>query len=63
MELMRIRLEKEKDSTKIFAISKFAGEVLEVNDNIERALVANKELEGKENSLFEGTLMTQKILD
>ncbi|EAR92479.2 co-chaperone GrpE (macronuclear) [Tetrahymena thermophila SB210] len=63
MELMRIRLEKEKEQTKIFAISKFAGEVLEVNDNIERALNANKELAGKENGLFEGTIMTQKILE
>lgn len=38
MDSMRIRLNKEKDQMKLFAISKFAGEVLEVNDNIERAL-------------------------
>lgn len=48
---------------KVFAITKFAGEVLEVNDNIERALNANKDLPDKEtNTLYEGTLMTQKVL-
>lgn len=55
MESMRLRLEKEKEQTKVFAITKFAGEVLEVNDNIIRALQANKDLPDKEtNTLYEG---------
>lgn len=64
MDSMRVRLEKEKDQMKVFAITKFAGEVLEVTDNIERALLANKDIPDKEtNTLYEGTVMTQKILD
>lgn len=51
---MRQRLEREKDQMKVFAIQKFAGEILEVSDIIERALEANKEYLGTENSLFEG---------
>lgn len=39
---------------KVFAITKFAGEILEVNDNIERALQANKELKDTNNNLYEG---------
>ena len=41
---------------KIFAITKFAGEVLEVNDNIERALLASKELKDQGNNLYDGKL-------
>ena len=40
---------------KIFAISKFAKDMLEIEDNLERALEAcKKEFEGKDNSLYEG---------
>jgi len=54
MERMRVRLEKEKEQMKIFAITKFAGEVLEVYDNIERALLASKELKDQGNNLYDG---------
>lgn len=54
MELVRKRLTKEKEDMKIFAISKFAKEILEVQENLSRAIETSKELEGKENNLFDG---------
>ena len=49
---------REKKDLKDFAISKFAKDLLDVIDNLERAVVTStKEYEGKNNDLFEGTLI------
>ena len=46
---------REKKDLKDFAISKFAKDLLDVIDNLERAIeTSTKEYEGKNNDLFEG---------
>lgn len=53
LELTRKRLEKERDNAKTFAITKFAKEILEVQDNMERAINTNEErFKGKDDDLF-----------
>ena len=48
---------------KVYAISKFAKEILEILDNLQRALESSKnEFENKNHDLFEGVSMTQNIL-
>lgn len=37
------RLNKEKEEQKIFAISKFAKDILDVNDNLDRAIRESKD--------------------
>lgn len=61
-DLMRTRFDKELDSTKSYAISKFAKDLLEIPDNLDRALEAAKALEGKGDTLFDGVKATKNIL-
>ena len=57
VELTRNRLEKEKELSKIYAITAFAKELLDVQDNLERAIHANQaKYEGKNDSLFDGII-------
>lgn len=57
------RLNKEKEEQKIFAIAKFAKDILEVNDNLDRAIKESKdEFEGKGNTLFDGVLLIKNVL-
>lgn len=61
-ELMRKRFDKELDQSKVYAISKFAKDIIEVPDNLGRALEACKNLEGKGDNLYEGVKSTNNIL-
>lgn len=61
-ELFRVRMEKEVENTKVYAISKFAKDLIEIPDNLERAIEVSKDLEGKNNQLYEGVKATRNIL-
>jgi molecular chaperone GrpE len=61
-ELMRKRFDKELEQTKVFAITKFAKELIEVPDNLARALDSAKNLEGKNDALYEGLKITNNML-
>lgn len=61
-ELRRKRFEKELDQNKIYAITKFAKDLIEVPDNLGRALESAKGLEGKGDNLYEGVKATNAIL-
>jgi len=61
-ELMRKRFDKELDQSKVYAITKFAKDIIEVPDNLGRALEATKDLEGKGDNLYEGVKSTNTIL-
>lgn len=50
---------REIEKQKIFAISGFAKDLLEIGDNLDRALNSAKHLEGKENPLYEGVKITK----
>lgn len=54
---MRQRLTDEIDKAKVFAISKFSKEILEIFDNLERAMEHAKEDE-KESNWYKGLEMT-----
>ena len=54
---------REKDQTKLFAIVNFAKEILDVSDNLERALETSKDLADTNNSLYEGVKLTKNCLD
>lgn len=41
----------------------FAKEMLDVQDNLERALESSKDLEGKNDALFEGVKLTKNCLE
>ncbi|MCF6329371.1 MAG: nucleotide exchange factor GrpE [Henriciella sp.] len=67
MENIRKRAEREKSEARVYAIERFAGDLLSVADNLERALGALPDDEkaalteaGK--NLFDGIEMTQKEL-
>lgn len=53
------RVERETDLAKKFALEKFAGSLLDVVDNLERALSAAG---GEDNPVFEGVRLTHKVL-
>jgi len=61
-ESIRGRYEKEMENTKVYAISKFAKDLIEIPDNLERAIDASKALEGKGDQLYEGVKATRTIL-
>jgi len=61
-ELMRKRFDKELEQSKSYAITKFAKDIIEVPDNLERALESAKGLEGKSDNLYEGVKITNSIL-
>lgn len=67
-ENMRKRFAKELDNEGNYAISKFAKEMVEIGDNLSRALSAvdspdaPKESEKKLNDFYEGVKMTKEIL-
>lgn len=64
MDNMRKRTEKEKADTAKFAISKFAGDMIGVADNFQRALAAvpaeAAEQDGALKSLLEGVAMIER---
>lgn len=41
----------------------FAKDILDVNDNLERALESSKDLKDKNDSLYEGVKLTKNCLD
>lgn len=53
------RVERETDNAKKYALEKFAGSLLDVVDNLERAIAAAGE---QENPLVEGVRLTQKSM-
>jgi molecular chaperone GrpE len=53
------RIEREADNAKKFVLEKFASNLLDVVDNLERALTAAGE---DENPVFEGVRLTHKAL-
>jgi len=61
-DLQRTRFEKEMENTKVFSITKFAKDLLEIPDNLDRALESAKDLKGKGNSLFDGVDATKHVL-
>jgi len=62
-ELQKKRLEKEIENAKVFSITKFAKDLIEVPDSLGKALeLSSKEYEGKENALYEGVVATYEIL-
>ena len=71
MDNLRKRTEREKADTSKYAISKFAGDILAVADNLERALAAFAEAGGESDpqtqKLVEGIELTdgelKKVLD
>lgn len=57
-------MEKEKNAVKDFAISKFAKDLLEVVDNLERAIDIEKAENPKQDSLlFQGVSMTLDLFE
>lgn len=64
MENIRKRTVKEKEESLKFANTKFAKELLEVIDNLERALESTKEEELEKNAkaLLDGVKLTHKAL-
>lgn len=67
MDNLRKRTEKEKTDTAKFSIQKFAGDMIGVADNFQRALVAvPAEAAGQEGplkSLLEGVVMIERAFD
>ncbi|CAD8047981.1 unnamed protein product [Paramecium sonneborni] len=61
-ELQQKRISKEKEQLKVFAISNFAKELLEVQDNLERAIGSTTD-KPEDNPLLEGVVMTHSILE
>ncbi|KAM3141611.1 hypothetical protein pb186bvf_006216 [Paramecium bursaria] len=61
-ELLVKRVNKEKEGMKIYAIQNFAKDLLDVQDNLERALESSKEAIDEKN-LLEGVVLTHKILE
>eukprot|EP01017_Pseudomicrothorax_dubius_P005655 TRINITY_DN11474_c1_g1_i2.p1 TRINITY_DN11474_c1_g1~~TRINITY_DN11474_c1_g1_i2.p1 ORF type:complete len:301 (-),score=118.87 TRINITY_DN11474_c1_g1_i2:76-978(-) len=62
LEMVQKRANKEKEDLKVFAISKFAKDLLEIVDNLERAMQAvEKQTELKETEFFKGIVMTHNI--
>lgn len=53
------RVERETENAKKFALEKFAGSLLDVVDNLERALSSTA---GEDNPVFEGVRLTHKVL-
>lgn len=53
------RMERETDNAKKYALEKFAGSLLDVVDNLERAITAAGD---QENPLVEGVRLTQKSM-
>lgn len=66
MENLRKRTEREKTDTSKYAISKFAGDILAVADNLQRALAAfaatGSEPDPQTKSLIEGVELTESEL-
>mmetsp|Transcript_53566 Transcript_53566/g.61462 ORF Transcript_53566/g.61462 Transcript_53566/m.61462 type:complete len:281 (+) Transcript_53566:61-903(+) len=60
--LTRKRYEKMMEDTKVFSISKFAKDLLEIPDNFERAIQAVQDPALKESELFEGVVATHSLL-
>lgn len=59
-ENMQRRAQGEIDKARKFALEKFAGELLPVVDNLERALAANQSENEAASSLIEGVELTRK---
>ena len=60
MEILRTRTEKEKAEIKVYAVQKFAKDMLDIQDNLSMALESGKAEQG--HSLYEGVQMTYRIL-
>jgi len=56
-----VRLQKQIDQQKEFAVTKFAADILEIFDNLNRALDNCPENQKKDNVLHEGVQMTSSI--
>ena len=54
---------REKETAKQFAIVNFAKDILDVVDNLDRALESSKSLENTNDNLFEGVKLTKNCLD
>lgn len=61
MENVRIRARKDVEAARSFGIQSFAKALLEVSDNLDRAVAAAPE-EDRKRLLYEGVLLTQKQL-
>lgn len=58
---IRTRMQKQVDDQKDFAITKFAADILEIFDNLNRALESCPEGQRINNPLYEGVEMTSSI--
>ena len=56
------RMEQEADKSKKFALQKFAKELLEVVDNLERAIVSVQDDSDADDAIMEGVKLTHKAL-
>lgn len=56
------RMEQEADKSKKFALQKFAKELLEVVDNLERAIVSVQNDSDADDAIMEGVKLTHKSL-
>jgi molecular chaperone GrpE len=58
---LTLKFYREVDQQKEFAISKFAKDILELFDNLTRALDNCPEAQRADNVLFDGIEMTKKV--
>ncbi|WP_227428842.1 nucleotide exchange factor GrpE [Psychrobacter sp. I-STPA6b] len=56
------RMEQETEKSKKFALQKFAKELLEVVDNLERAIVSVQQDDDADDAIMEGVKLTHKSL-
>ena len=56
------RMEQEADKSKKFALQKFAKELLEVLDNLERAIISVQDDTNADDAIMEGVKLTHKSL-
>ena len=56
------RMEQEADKSKKFALQKFAKELLEVLDNLERAIISVQDDTDADDAIMEGVKLTHKSL-
>jgi molecular chaperone GrpE len=63
LELVRKRYEKQLEDAKVYAIGNFAKDLVEVPDNLHRAIEAGaKEYDGKNHDFYDGVKATYHIL-
>lgn len=58
----RNRMEQETEKTKKYAVEKFAKSMLDVVDNLERAIASSSSTLGEESPFLEGVKLTHKTL-